>query len=218
MYFESRSESGIILASLLVEKYRYEDCAVMAINEGGVLVGEPIATTLHSVLTLLVTEDIAVPGENVSFGAVSQDGGFVYNSDFSSGELDAYTSEFHSYLEEEKRKSFQKINRLIGDGGTIDKELLRNRTVIIVSDSFDSVSPLAVAVEFLKSIKINRLIMVAPIATLNVIDYMHVAADELHTLDVKTNYLGVDHYFEDNELPSREEAITRINQIILNWR
>lgn len=218
MYFESRAEAGMTLAQQLNSKYRYEDCAVLALNAGGVLVGEPIATTLHSVLTLLITEDIEVPGENVSFGAVSQDGNFTYNSDFSSGEIDAYTNEFHGYLEEEKRKSFQKINRLLGDGGTIDKELLRNRTIIIVSDSFDSVSPLNAAVEFLKPIRTNRLIMAAPIATLSVVDYMHVAADELHVLDIKTNYLGANHYFEDNSIPSREETITRINQIILNWR
>ena len=43
MYFESRSAAGQLLAAQLVEKYRYENCAVVALSEGGVLVGEQIA-------------------------------------------------------------------------------------------------------------------------------------------------------------------------------
>ena len=42
--------------------------------------------------------------------------------------------------------------------------------------------------------------------------------DDLHILDVKGNYMGTDHYYEDNSLPSREETVEKINQVILNWR
>ena len=72
MYFESRAQAGQLLAAQVVDKYRYENCAVVALTEGGVLVGEQIAAQLHCVLMMLVTENIDVPGENLSFGAVSQ--------------------------------------------------------------------------------------------------------------------------------------------------
>ena len=56
MYFESRSQAGAILADQVLEKYRYENCAVVAIGEGGVLIGEQIAVKLHCVLMMLLSE------------------------------------------------------------------------------------------------------------------------------------------------------------------
>ncbi|QWQ31571.1 hypothetical protein KOY49_00940 [Candidatus Minimicrobia vallesae] len=50
MHFESRSQAGAILADQVLEKYRYENRAVVAIGEGGVLIGEQIAVKLHCVL------------------------------------------------------------------------------------------------------------------------------------------------------------------------
>lgn len=217
MYFESRSQAGQLLAQQLFEKYRYEDCAVVALNDGGVLVGEQIAEELHCVLTMLLSEEIDVPGESASFGSVSQEGNFTYNSEFSTGEIDGYTSEFHGYLDEKKREAFNKLNRLLGDGGVISSELLRDRVIILVADGFSNVSSLDVAFDYLKPIRTKKLVVAAPLATVGVVDQLHVAADELHILDVKENFLGVDHYYEDNYIPSREETIAKINQIILNW-
>lgn len=218
MYFESRGQAGRMLAEQLIEAYRYEDCAVVALGDGAVLVGEQIAAMLHCVLTLLVTEEIPIPGEGLSFGAVSQGGGFTYNAEFTQGQIDGYTSEFHGYLSDEKRKAFQKINRLLGDGGTIDLDLLRYRNVILVSDGLDSVSELGVALDFLKPVETQKIIIAAPIATVPVVDLVHVKTDEVHILDVKANYLATDHYYEVNDIPSHEETVKRISQIIMRWR
>ena len=218
MYFESRAQAGQILAAELIEKYRFEDCAVVALSDGGVIVGEQIAAQLHCVLTMLVTEGIDVPGESTSFGAVSQAGNFTYNSDFSTGEIDEYTSEFHGYLDDQKRQAFSKINRLIGDGGMITAEMLRERVVILVSDGFADGATLAVALDFLKPIRIKKLVVAAPVATVPAVDQLHITADEIHILDVKENFMGVDHYYSDNTIPSHEETIAKINQIVLNWR
>ena len=218
MYFESRIQAGALLAEKLMD-YRYENCAVIALGEGGVLVGEQIAVQLHCVLMMLLSEGIEVPGEGLNFGAVAQSGDFTYNSDFSDGEIDGYTSEFHSYLEEQKREAYQKLNRLIGDGGVIDKDLLRDRTIILVSDGFgNNLSALDVALGFLKSIRIEKLVVAVPVCDVSAVDRLHITVDDLHILDVKGNYMGTDHYYEDNLLPSREETVQKINQVILNWR
>lgn len=218
MYFESRTQAGQLLAAQLVEKYRYENCVVVALSDGAVLVGEQIARELHCVLTMLLVEDIQVPGENVSFGGVSQNGGFTYNGMFSAGEVEEYTSEFHGYLEEQKREAFQKINRLLGDGGIIESDMLRDHVVILVADGLDNGASLDVAINFLKPIRINKLVIATPVASVPAVDKMHMAADELHVLDVKENFMGTDHYYEQNDIPSHEETIAKINQIVLNWQ
>jgi len=218
MYFENRTEAGQILAQQLFERYRYENCAVVALSDGAVLVGEQVASALHCVLTLLLIEDIEVPGESMSFGGVSQTGSFTYNGMFSAGEVEEYASEYHGYLEDQKREKFQKINRLLGDGGIIDRDLLRDHTVILVADGLGNGASIDVALEFLKPIRIQQLIIATPVATIEAVDKLHVIADELHILDVKENFMGTDHYYTDNTIPSHEETIAKINQIVLNWR
>ena len=209
MYFESRSQAGKILADQLVAKYRYENCAVVALSNGGVVVGEQIAAQLHCVLMLLVSQDIEIPGEGMNFGAVSQTGDFTYNDEFSAGEIDEYTSEFHGYLAEKRRETYSSLNRLISDGGTV---------VVLVSDGFANTASVGVALDFLKPIRILRLVVASPVASVAVVDRLHITADELHLLDVKENFLGVDHYYEDNNVPTLQQSIDKISQIILNWR
>ncbi len=218
MYFESRAHAGQVLARLLHKRYRYEDCAVIALTDGGVLVGEQIAAQLHCALTMLVTESIEVPGESVSIGAVSQGGNFTYNNEFSSGEIEEYVSEFHGYFDDKKREAFGKINRLIGDGGAIGKEMLRDRVIILVSDGFSDGAVISVALDYLKPIRIEKLVIVAPVATIPVVDKLHVVADELHILDVKENFISTNHYYDDNSIPTHEESVAKINQMILNWQ
>jgi len=218
MYFENREQAGKILADELAKQYRYEDCAVVALSDGGVVVGEQIAKSLHCILNMLIVEDIEVPGESISIGSVTQDGEFTSSSSLSDGEVDYYSSEYHGFLEEQKREAFQRINRLIGDGGVIDASFLRDRVIILTSDCMDSSSSLDAAVQFLKPIRIKKLIIATPIATIQIVDKLHVVADELHILDVKTNFMGADHYYDQNDVPSREDSISKINQIILNWR
>lgn len=218
MYFESRAQAGQMLAAQLVELYRYENCAVVALSDGAVQVGEQIASQLHCILTMLLVEDIEVPGESVSFGGVSQEGTFTYNGMFSAGEVEEYTSEFHGYLDEKKREAFQKLNRLLGDGGIISHDMLRDRVVILVSDGLDNGASIDVALDFLKPIRIQKLVIATPIATVPAVDKLHIAADELHVLDVKENFMGVNHYYAQNDVPSHEDTIAKINEIILNWR
>ena len=206
------------LAIELAERYRYENCAVVALSDGAVLVGEQIAAALHCVLTLLLIEDIEVPGESLSFGGVSESGGFTYNGMFSAGEIEEYTAEFHGYLDEKKREAFEKINRLLGDGGLIDKSMLLDRTVILVADGLDNGASIDVAMDFLKPIRTQRIVVATPVASVPAVDKLHMSADELHILDVKENFMGVNHYYTDNTVPSHEDTVAKINQIVLNWR
>jgi putative phosphoribosyl transferase len=218
MYFEDRMQAGLILAKDLVDAYRYENCVVVALGDGAVIVGEQIARHLHCLLTMLLIEEVEIPGEGINIGGVSEGGNFCYDSSISPSEIEDYNSEYHGYFDQKKREAFQRINRLLGDGGIIDENMLREHVVILVSDGFNSGSSLDVAVDFLKPIKIQRLVVAAPISTVQAVDKMHILADELHVLDVKQNFLGVNHYYNKNIIPSHEDTIKKINQIILNWR
>lgn len=217
MYFRNRQEAGLQLAAELV-KYRYDNCVVLAMSDGGVQVGEQIAADLHCILTMLLLEEIEVPGESTMFGSINQNGGFTYNGAFSAGEMESYYTEFHGYLEEQKREKFQRINRLLGDGGILSNDMLRDHVVVLVSDGLSNGNSLDAAAEFLKPIRVAKLVVVTPVASVEAVDRMHILADELHVLGVTDNFMSVDHYYDENDVPSHEETIEKINQIVLNWR
>ena len=72
--------------------------------------------------------------------------------------------------------------------------------------------------DFLKPVSTKKVIIAAPVAAIETVDKAHVMADELHILDVKENFFNANHYYENNNIPSQEELVQKINKIILNWK
>ena len=216
MYFKSRVEAGQKLAAEL-GKYRYENCAVVALSDGGVIVGAQIAAALHCVLTMLLIEPIELPGEPDPVAGINQDGGFTYNNMYSTGQLEEFVSEYYGYIEQAKRQKLHEMNRLLGEGGLIRRDLLRGHNIILVSDGLNSGFSLDVASDYLKPIRADRLIMATPIASVSAVDRMHIMTDEIHCLSVIDNYMNTNHYYEDNALPTHETIIDTIKSVVLNW-
>lgn len=217
MYFHTRAEAGEKLAQKLMA-YRYENCAVVALSRDSVQVAEPIAANLHAVLGLFLTENIELPGENLAVGTVNQTGGFLYNQNLSEGERDDYYGEFHGYIDDQKREKSQSINRLMVDGGSVTPDMLREHVVVVVSDGLKDPGPLDSVADFLKPIKVKRLIIATPLASVVSVDKMHLLADELHCLSVVENYLDTDHYYDENTKLTHEQAVQKVKNIVLSWR
>ena len=96
--------------------------------------------------------------------------------------------------------------------------MLKGRNIILVSDGLKDGAVLDVALEFLKPIYYQRLIVASPISSVPAIDKVHILADEVHVLDVKENYMSTDHYYDENDIPSHEDTVKKINNIIINWQ
>lgn len=215
-YFANRQEAGRLIAEKL-KSHRSENCVVVSLSEGGVVVGAEIAKMLHTALYLLVTEDVGLPGEPKPVATMTSAGTFTYNHEYSTGELEALNADYRSVIEEKRMLAFQKLNR-IGDGeADIPKRLLRNHTVIIVSDGLRSGLSLDVAADFLKPILTKEVIIATPIASIPAVDKMHLLGDEICCLGTVEDFLGTDHYYQNNELPTHEEIVETMKSIILNW-
>lgn len=217
MYFKSRAEAGVMLASQLMA-YRYENTVVVALSDGAVQVAMQIASELHATLTLMLMEPIDVPGEGEVFGNLDQDGKFVYNGMFSTGQIEEYYVEFHGYLEDKKREKMGIINKLLGSGGIVDEAILREHNVILVADGLPNGSSLETAMEYLKPLHVLRVVVATPIASVAAVDRAHLLADELHILGVTDNYLDTNHYYDVNDVPDRETTLQLLNDYILRWR
>lgn len=207
-----------MLAARLVPKYRYENCAVIALSTGGVVVGAQIAMELHCPINLLLTEDITLPRELSSIATIAQDGSFSYNKAFGESEISELTSEYFQFIEQQKMDKLNRMHRLLGLGGTIRKDLLRGRYIILVSDGLKQGHNLDIIVEYLKPIASEGIVIATPLASVDAVDYMHVLADDLYCLSVVDNYMDTPHYYDQQDIPDDAKVVEIIEKIILNWK
>jgi predicted phosphoribosyltransferase len=106
---------------------------------------------------------------------------------------------------------------LMSDGGSIDPKYLRRHTIILVTDALRNGIALDVAADFLKPIKIKKLVIATPLATTDAIDRMHLVGDEIHCLSVSENLMESDHYYDDNVIPDHKDALKIIRNISMTW-
>ena len=216
MYFYSRADAGRELASKLV-KYQTKNCAVIALSRGAVLVGAQIAIKLHSNLMMLMTENIQIPGETTPLASMSDSNILTYNKAFSTGEIEEFTMEYFNFIEQERMQKVHQLHKLMDAGGQVKRELLRHHIVVVVSDGLSSGLSLDVAADYLKPIKVQRLIAVSPVASPQALDRMRLFADEVHCLNVPENYVDTNHYYEDNTVPDKDGLYKVIRNISLSW-
>jgi len=218
MYFASRTQAGKMLANQLVTKYRYENCAVVALDDGGVVVGAQIAASLHCPLELLLNEEITLPRELEAIAAIDQNGTVTFNSKYSPGELDELIGEYYQYIEQEKLTRLRELNHLLGKGKTVDKRLLAGRNIILVSDGLGSGFAIDMAVQFLKPLPLEKIIVATPLASVQAVDRMHILADEICCLSVIENFMPSDHYYDQHDIPPHDKIVEIIERITLNWK
>ncbi|QQS20336.1 hypothetical protein IPL85_02725 [Candidatus Saccharibacteria bacterium] len=216
-YFPNRTVAGGLIVDQLEKKYRYQDCAVIALSDGAVVVGAEIAKRLHCVINMLLSSAIQLPREVEALASIDNFGGVTYNDMFSPGELEEIKSEYFNYIEQQKLQKLFEMNELLGQGGVLDTRFLHNRVVIVVSDGLSNGFSMRAAYEFLKPVKTKKVIMVSPFASVAAVDQMHMLADEIVCLNVIEDIISIDHYYDDNSLPAHEAVIRILEDIVLHW-
>lgn len=218
MYFESRAVAGAKLASELIETYRYRDTSVLALDSGGIAVGYQIAIYLHTTLQQLVSEAVRINDESVDYATILPNGTVAFNPDLSESEVEYYYGEYKGELDDQMREANSKLNWLLGDGGNIDPQALWGRNVILVSDGLSSGASFDAAVQWLKPVGVEKVILAAPIVSLSALDKAHILVDELHILSVTPNYIKTNHYYDIDDEPDSQMVQDMINSTILGWK
>lgn len=216
MYFTDRASAGKQLAERLLA-YQNQPTVVVALSESSAVVAAQVALRLRANMALYMIKDIFLPNEVEAAAALSSTGVFQYNTLFSPGEVEELATEYRSYIEEQRIQKHHDLNVLLGESGAIKKDMLRHRVVIVVADGLASGFALNMASEFLRSVAINKFVVATPVASVEAVDRMHGLADELHCLSVPDNFMGVDHYYEENTKPSVDDAIKIIENISMSW-
>lgn len=218
MYFASRAQAGRMLAAQLKPDYRSKPCAILALDDGGAMIGIQIASELHCVMTLLLSSEINLPRESEAIAGINTFGSMTYNPSYEAGDLEEMKSEYFGLIEQQKIAGMHALNKLIGKGGQVSRRLIEDHNIIIVSDGLQSGFKLDLAIAYLKPIKTLKLIVATPLASIPAIDRMHVLADELHCLSPQENYLTTDHYYEKQDVPDHDDVVKTVERLTTNWQ
>ena len=216
MYFKNRAEAGRQIAEKL-EKYKAQNIVVIALDEGSAIVAAQVAMKLHANLLLYLVKNIYLPGENQAIAGISSTGTYSTNDFFSAGEVEELTMEYHNFIDQKKMEVNHDLHMLMGRDGEIDKSLLRHRVVIVVSDGLASGFSMKLCADYLKTIAIKKFIAATPIASVQAVDKLHLLADEICCLNVAPNFLGSDHYYDDNTVPTMDGILKVMRNITLSW-
>jgi len=218
MYFSSRAQAGRMLASQLSKKYSSGDAAVVALNDGGVVVGLEIANQLNCTLALLLSSEITLPRELAAIAGITSTGEFSFNEEYSPSEVEEMASEYRNFIEQQKREKMHDLNHTLGRGGTINYEILKGKNVILVADGLKTGFLIDLALQYLKPVALEKIIAALPLAAVPAVDRMHVLCDEIYCLSVLDQYEDTNHYFDNNDVPSHDEIVRKIEKIIADLK
>lgn len=173
--FRDRAQAGQVLAGLLAP-HAGPGAIVLAVPNGGVAVGVPVALALGCPLSLLVVRKIQIPGNTeAGFGAVASDGAAIYNQ-----ELLARLGLTPAQVQAQKHKALASIQerlKLYGDWARLPR--LQGHTVILVDDGLASGVTMASAAGIVRQQAPARLVVAAPTASASARQRLLPLVDEL---------------------------------------
>jgi len=204
MSFKDRIDAGRQLGQLLI-KYKDQNCVVLALPRGGVVIGAEIAKCLHAPLGLIFAHKLGHPYQpEYAIGAVSESGHLVGNA----GELQAVGK---NWIENEKKHQMEEIKRrrLLYLKGK--KEIdLKDKVAIIVDDGIATGLTLEVGILELQDRHPLKIVAAVPVSPKGRASFFKSKIDDFVSIETPEDYryLGaVGAYFQIFDQVEDDEVI-----------
>lgn len=201
MKFRDRRDAGIRLAKALA-RYDSDDAVIYALPRGGVVLAEEVAEQLELPLSLVISRKIGHPeNEEYAVCAVTEEGELVCNEEESS-KLDP------AWLEAERQKAWTEAKRRRHTYEERERLSASGRVVIIVDDGIATGLTMRAAIQSLRRELPSVVVVAAPIAPREVVEYLKEDADDVVVLDDTEPFLGaIGAYYDSFPQVSDEEVI-----------
>ncbi len=159
--FENRYDAGRQLAARLTE-YKNQSAVVLAIPNGGVLVGLGVALALNADFNVIISRKIPLPlSPEGGFGAVTDDGTTILNEEIV--KRFNLSQQQINYQVSRVRTNIRQRSLLYH--GKKPPSLVKGRTVLIVDDGLASGYTMMAAVESVRYRQPNEIIVAVPVAS-----------------------------------------------------
>jgi len=193
-----RIDAGIRLSEKMIH-LKAEDCLVLAIPRGGVVVGNQIAKSLGCKLDVIISKKINPPGNReYAIGAIMPDGTILWNHDVS-----AYLES--SYLKQEiEGKKVAVEAQLKKFRGRSDYDLA-GKAVILVDDGIATGATALVILKWLAKLKPKKIFVATPVVAADVYEEIKKNCDAVVALLIPTFLHAVSQFYEKfNEVEDKE--------------
>jgi putative phosphoribosyl transferase len=159
--FADRREAGRLLGEALRRLDLPPGAIILGLARGGVIVAAEAARALGLPLDVLVVRKLGVPGQpELAFGAIATGGRRVLNPGVIA-EAGVTDAEIEAVTREEERELQRREAAYRGNRPPLD---LRGRTVVLVDDGLATGASMRVAIEAVRALGADRVIVAVPVA------------------------------------------------------
>jgi putative phosphoribosyl transferase len=192
--FADRADAGRRLAERLRDYAGRDDVIVLGLPRGGVPVAAEVARALGVPLDVFLVRKLGVPGrEELAFGAIASGGARVLNRDVvTTLGIDERTIE-----EVAKREQAELERRAEAYRGTAEPPDLEGRTAILVDDGLATGASMRAAVEAVRGLGPERVVVAVPAAARQTCDALARAVDEVVCLLTPEPFFAVGMWYRD---------------------
>lgn len=204
MIYTDRQDAAMKLISLL-EKFKNDNCVILAIPRGGVPIGYYIARTFNFPMDLLLTKKIGHPlNKEVAIGAVSLETEIVDNYPYVSRE---YIDDQIFEIRESLKNRYEKF---VGDRTPAN---VKNKTVIIVDDGIATGNTLLAAIKMIRDKSPKKIVVAVPVAPTDSAKKISDNVDEFICPLITDDFRGVGGFYMNFSQVSDEEVIQYMNKM-----
>ena len=203
--FENRNQAGLELASA-TSNYRGQDCVVLAIPRGGVVVAYEVAAALGLALDVIVPRKIGAPGQpELAIGAVASWGNHERILD---ERAVAYLSVGEAYIEAQVQQELAEVNRrLLAYRDTTDPPDVAGRKVILIDDGIATGYTTKAASLALRHLNASQIILAVPVAPSDALEAIGPYVDEIVCLKTPSPFMAVGYWYHDFAQVSDAEVV-----------
>ena len=191
--FSTREAAGRALARALAGMDGLDTPVVLALPRGGVVVGWEIAQALGAPLDILMVRKIGVPGqEEFAMGAIAAGGVKVMNPEVS--RVDGASAQAVSEILSHELGEMERQERLYRrERPPVD---LSGRNVIVVDDGLATGATMRAAIQALRRLGPDRVIMAVPVAPADTCEQLQDEADFAVCLANPEPFRAVSQWYE----------------------
>jgi putative phosphoribosyl transferase len=197
--FSDRNEAGKLLSEKLAD-LKGENCLVLAIPRGGVVIGNQIAISLGCKLDVIISKKINPPNQpEYAIGAVMPDGTVHWNQDMSQYLEHPY---FVNEVNEKKKEAQRQLKEFRGNS-TYD---LRDKTVILTDDGIATGATVFVILKWLAKNNPKKIIVASPVISVSTYEQLKTMSYRIIALLIPTAFYAVSEFYKKFNQVSEKEV------------
>ncbi|TLX71775.1 MAG: phosphoribosyltransferase [Thaumarchaeota archaeon] len=205
--FADRNEAGKLLSEKLAD-LKGENCLVLAIPRGGVVIGNQVALSLGCKLDVVISKKINPPNRpEYAIGAIMPDGTVHWNQDMSQYLEHPY---FVNEINEKKNEAQRQLEQFRGNS-TYD---LKDKTVILTDDGIATGATVFVILKWLAKNNPKKIIVASPVIPASTYEQLKKISDKVIALLLPTEFYAVSEFYKKFDQVSEKE----VESILKNFK